>query len=49
MNRPKNTLIIGLAILALVLAGWLILEGPAKRGDEPLTVAAAANLQFAFT
>jgi molybdate transport system substrate-binding protein len=33
----------------LVLAGWLILDGPAQQGDEPLTVAAAANLQFAFT
>lgn len=49
MNRSRNALSIGLVIPALVLAGWLILGKPAKQDDEPLTVAAAANLQFAFT
>jgi molybdate transport system substrate-binding protein len=49
MSRPRNAVIVGLIIVALALVGWRILDGLKMRGDEPLTVAAAANLQFAFT
>jgi molybdate transport system substrate-binding protein len=48
MNRPRNVALVGLLALALALLGWRALGGPASRGDEPLTVAAAASLQFAL-
>lgn len=41
-------LISGFIIVASFLVLWLILMGPSRLADDPLTVAAAASLQFAF-
>ncbi len=47
MHRLRNGKVIGLIIAALVFTGWRILAMPSA-AVQPLTVAAAANLQFAF-
>ncbi len=60
MNRTKNSgeglrtlarvAITGLAVAVLALAGWRLLAAPSPQAaTEPLTVAAAASLRFAFT
>ena len=48
MDRFRTPLIIALTSIALMLTGWRAVTTPSAK-TQPLTVAAAANLQFAFT
>lgn len=48
MSRFKNAFVLGLMTVVLALTGWRAVATPSAAA-EPLTVAAAANLQFAFT